>query len=168
MIRKIAAASVKQAGAGFLSGQGIAIAGSLYHAWKHAPEGTKISDALNQFKKRSRDDGVKMATWAVVNGALDPALVNIVPNEQMRTVIAGAATGAVMTIRNGIKRIAVSALSGGMQNLVMNLFGSSVELALKPIDNYQVAKMTEKFVKDRGEAVFKPPATAIASTFLEK
>ena len=101
----------------------MALVVSLYHGLRHAPPGTKMNDVIEQFQRRSKNDGIKMATWAVVNGAIDPALVNLVPNEQMRTVVAGAATGAVMTLRNGAKQIAKSALSGATQNMIMNLFG---------------------------------------------
>lgn len=167
MFQKIAGDAARHAGVGFLSGQGIAFAVSLYHAFQHAPYGSKTQDVLNQFQRRSKDDGIKMAIWSVINGAVDPAIASVVPNEQVRSVLSGAVTGAVMTMRNGMRQIAITAFSGAMQSLTMNMLGSSVEIALKPIDDYQTAKLSKQFWEGRNEAVFIPPMASAASAFLK-
>ena len=168
MLKKAVDEAAKHAGVGFLSGQGIALAVSVYHAFRHAPYGTKATDAVDQFQRRSVNDGVKMAIWSIINGAVDPAMANLVPNEQVRSVLSGAVTGAVMTMRNGVKQAAMTALSGAMQSLTMNMLGSSVEVALKPIDEYQTARLSKKFWEGRNEAVFVPPADSLTSAFLKR
>ena len=154
----------QHAGDGFLSGQGIAFGLALYHALKHAPEGSRKKDLAEQFRTRSLDNGIKMAVWSALNGIIEPVIHNNIKNEQIRTAISGAATGAVMNLRNGLRQIATNAASGAAQSIAMSLFSNSVDAVFKPLSTYQMDKLTKQFKKDRNAAVFLDPLTAISKT----
>ncbi|OHT12032.1 hypothetical protein TRFO_18217 [Tritrichomonas foetus] len=157
----------KKAGTGFISGQGIAATVSLYHALFKAPSGKELDDFIHHFKRNSRLDGVAMATWSILNTLIEPMIEDKIQSKQMQSIVSGALSSAVMSIRNGSVDVMKNAVSGAAQSLALNILGAGVEVALKPLDLVMMKNVDSKFFADRAEAVFRPPTEAISDVFLK-
>jgi hypothetical protein len=149
------------AGMGFITGQGIACFSSLYHSLRNASSGGRTQDCLRQFARKSAKMGVRMASWSLLTASLEPLLGDRIVSSLCRDVISGAATSAVLAIRNGGAQILRDAIEGAAQSATMNLLGASVQLALRPIDRMQTERLAKQFMIDRSEAVFRSPLAVL-------
>lgn len=156
---------IKKAGIGFISGQGIATISSLYHAVFKAPSGKEISDFYHEFKQNSKSDGVTMALWSILNTLIEPIVQEKVENKILQSIITGAASSAIMSIRNGTADMTKQAASGAIQSFALSMFESGIEIALKPLDLKMMKNFDDSFFKDRSEAVLRSPTESISSVF---
>ena len=156
---------IQKAGAGFISGQGIAAAVSLYHAMFKAPSGKEISDFYHEFKQNSKSDGVTMAVWSILNSLIEPIVQEKVKSRPLQSIVTGAASSAIMSIRNGSTDMIKQAISGAAQSLALDMLGTGFEIALKPLDLKMMKNFDDNFFKDRSEAVLKSPTESISSVF---
>lgn len=156
---------IQKAGTGFISGQGIAAAVSLYHAVFKAPSGKELSDFYHEFKQNSKNDGVTMAVWSVLNALIEPVIQEKVKSKVLQSIISGATSSAIMSIRNGSVDMAKQAVSGAAQSLALSMLGTGFEIALKPLDLKMMKNFDDHFFKDRSEAVLRSPTESISSVF---
>jgi hypothetical protein len=141
------------AGMGFITGQGVACFSSLYHALRNASPGSRTQDCIRQFARKS----VKMASWSLLTAAVEPLLKDRIASSLGRDVVSGAATSAVLAVRNGGAQIVRDAIEGEVQSATMNVLGASIQAALKAIDEMQTERLTKQFMIDRSEAAFQSP-----------
>jgi hypothetical protein len=158
----------KQVGTSFLTGQAFALASALYHSSYRAPMGMKLMDFMLSLHRSSFANGIQFATWSCIGALIDPVFSRVTSSEAAAMVLGGAATSAILDWRNGNAHMVKSAVFGAAQSLMLNGFGNAAEVILKPLDSIQARNYREQFFKERNEASFVSPLSAIESVFMNK
>ena len=157
----------QRVGKGFITGHAFASAGAIVHTVFSAPKGSKISEFSVQFSQRARDNGVSMATWAIVNSvATDPLVNKYIKDPYLRELASGALTGGIMEWRNGVKGVMSGAFQGVLQSLFMNSVGAVIRTTVGPITTYIHKQKAKKFREERNAETLKPPLEAIMSVLI--
>jgi len=97
-----------------------AIGGSVFHAikgFRYAPTGMRrrFLGSLTAVKERAPITGGNFAIWGGCFSSLDCTLIYIRKKEDpWNSIMSGAATGAILSVRNGAMAMTGSALVGGV------------------------------------------------------
>lgn len=97
-----------------------AIGGSVFHTisgFRHAPKGNyrRLAGALTQVKQRAPLTGGNFAVWGGLFSGIDCTLVYLRKKEDpWNSIMSGALTGAILSVRHGYASMAGSALVGGV------------------------------------------------------
>ncbi|CAH1782605.1 unnamed protein product [Owenia fusiformis] len=97
-----------------------AIGGSVFHSikgYRNAPAGhyRRLIGSLTAVKTRAPITGGNFAVWGGLFSAIDCSLVYVRKKEDpWNSITSGAATGAILSVRNGVAAMAGSALIGGV------------------------------------------------------
>jgi len=153
------------AGRGFIMGQGFAAFSSASHAIFHAPSGSRFKDFVSQFSQQSFQNGTNMAHWSIVQLTVDPIIRKTVPNPFLQNIVGGAVTGALIEWRNGTKGMAIGAIQGAGQSLMMAVVGPVIGFVAKPITEMHAQKKVREFHEGRSNRVFQSPQQALREAF---
>jgi len=97
-----------------------AIGGSVFHSisgFRHAPKGNyrRLAGALIQVKQRAPLTGGNFAVWGGLFSGIDCALVQYRKKEDpWNSILSGAITGGILSVRHGPASIVGSAAIGGI------------------------------------------------------
>uniref|UniRef100_A0ACD5YXL4 Uncharacterized protein n=1 Tax=Avena sativa TaxID=4498 RepID=A0ACD5YXL4_AVESA len=102
------------AGVGFAMG---VVGGSVFHFLKglrNSPNGTRIIGGMQAARMNAPRVGGGFAVWSVLFSTFDCTTVYVRQKEDpWNSIIAGASTGAVLSLRRGLRATAASAIFGG-------------------------------------------------------
>ncbi|KAH0794922.1 hypothetical protein GPJ56_001199 [Histomonas meleagridis] len=154
-------------GNGFIVGQGLTAASSAYHSLMNNPPGKKLQGFISDLGYNSFNNGIEMAKWSIVSSTIEPYIAPHIQTPWLRSVVSGAATGALMEVRNGLNGIATGAFSGAMQSVTMSIFNNVVGFVLSPINNMRMSRARNKFNEKRNKAIFSEPIDVISKAFFE-
>lgn len=118
---------VNDLGIGFSMG---AIGGVFWHgfkACKNSPRGERLKGAISTIKIRAPTLGGNFAVWSGLFNTSD-CLITAVrkKDDSWNQILAGAATGAILSTRSGPKVMLISAMMGGTFLAVMEGIGSLI------------------------------------------
>jgi hypothetical protein len=125
----------KEAGTGFLSGQGLAAISAFVHAMRYAPAGGRTSDFVQRFRRNSAGNGIEMASWGMLNAIFQPLLQHSISDERARRAVSGGIVGSLMAVRNGKGHMIKSGMSGLVSAIVMDYVANCVGFLLQPFDS---------------------------------
>ncbi|KAL7667496.1 hypothetical protein ACOME3_010685 [Neoechinorhynchus agilis] len=97
-----------------------AIGGSIFHGikgFKNAPIGyrSRLQSALQTIQRRAPRTGAAFSAWGGMFSAIDCTVVYIRQKEDpWNSIIAGAATGGIIAVRQGTSMMVSSAVVGGI------------------------------------------------------
>ena len=109
-----------------------------------------------------------MAQWSLVHMSIDPFISKYIKNPFLNEVAGGAATGAVMEWRNGIKGIATGAFQGALQNVFMSAIGFGIRTVVAPVLSLKQKHDMKKFSEARNKETYKAPFEALFTAFSTK
>lgn len=155
----------QRAGRGMLTGHGFAFVGALRHSLFEAPSGSKLADFKSQFSVVSKQNAISMASWAMCSATLTPYINQRIKNPLLADIAEGAATGALLEWRNGMKGVAGGAFTGAFQSVFMMVVGKGLSFALKPINEYRQKQQIKQFAIERNQETLKSPFEAISTVF---
>ena len=155
----------ESAGSGVLTGQGFALAGSLFHSMMHAPPGGRISNCASSFLHSSYQTGVSMATWSIVNATVEPIVSRYLEQGFLKSVVSSATTGALTEIRNGPSGMLNGAMTGVMQSVFMSGVQQALVTVARPVMSYRREKVLARFSEQRNKEVFGDPFDVLSSAF---
>lgn len=155
----------ESAGSGFLTGQGLALGGAVFHSMMHAPPGARVSSCASSFLRSSFQTGVSMATWSIVSSTVDPIISRYVPPGFLKSVVSSATTGAITELRNGPSGMLGGAMTGVFQSVFMSAVQQGIVVAAGPVLQYRRDRILARFSEDRNREVFADPFDVLSSAF---